>query len=348
MVSATSGWSPVTMITRSMPAARSARIARGVSGRIGSSITSAPASRPSTATNAHDEPSTDVRRRIARAGAGSWAPNAVHSDVPIRTDRPSTVPAIPEPGSSTTSDGNDRSKPRPRAARTIDAASTCGETWSREAASRSTSSPDNAPNASTSLMVGTPPVSVPVLSNSRTRARLRTSSAAPPLKITPRRAAREIPATMAIGAARISGHGVATTRTDKANTGSPLAIHAAPAIRSVTGTNNSAYRSAIRTNGALLRSASRTKRAIAAYVLSPAAATARRSKPPPAFTTPLRTRSPTSRSTSRDSPVRADSSKVARPATTTPSTGTISPAMTRRRSPGTIEPIGGVVSAPSS
>src|SRR5581483_6739295 len=41
--SATSGWSPVTITTRLMPARRSVRITLGVSGRIGSSRSSAPA-----------------------------------------------------------------------------------------------------------------------------------------------------------------------------------------------------------------------------------------------------------------------------------------------------------------
>ena len=40
--SATSGWSPVTMTTRLIPARRSVRITRGESGRIGSSMTNAP------------------------------------------------------------------------------------------------------------------------------------------------------------------------------------------------------------------------------------------------------------------------------------------------------------------
>ena len=48
------------------------------------------------------------------------------------------------------------------------------------------------------------------------------SSAPPPFTMMPRLAAREIPATIAIGAARISGHGVATTSTASARTGSPL------------------------------------------------------------------------------------------------------------------------------
>ena len=61
------------------------------------------------------------------------------------------------------------------------------------------------------------------------------SIAPAPLTITPLRAARESPETSAIGAARISGHGVATTTTASARTGSPLSAHASPATASVTG-----------------------------------------------------------------------------------------------------------------
>ena len=108
--------------------------------------------------------------------------------------------------------------------------------------------------------LGRPAVSVPVLSNRMTRARARVSSGPPPLTITPRRAAREIPATIAIGAASRSGHGVATTRTARARTGSPDTSQAAAAMASVNGTKIRAYRSARRTNGALLCCASWTRR----------------------------------------------------------------------------------------
>ena len=82
---------------------------------------------------------------------------------------------------------------------------------------------------------GAPTVSVPVLSNSTVRASPSVSIAPAPLTITPLRAARESPETSAIGAARISGHGVATTTTASARTGSPLSAQASPATTSVTG-----------------------------------------------------------------------------------------------------------------
>ena len=47
-----------------------------------------------------------------------------------------------------------------------------------------------------------------------------------------------MPATIAIGTARIKGHGVATTSTDSARIGSPVASHAPPAMTSVIGMNH--------------------------------------------------------------------------------------------------------------
>ncbi len=87
-----------------------------------------------------------------------------------------------------------------------------------------------------SLSWGTPDVSVPVLSRTRTFARARVSSAPPPFTMIPRCAAREIPDTIAIGTASSSGHGVATTSTDRARSGSPEIAQAPPAMTSVTGT----------------------------------------------------------------------------------------------------------------
>ena len=57
---------------------------------------------------------------------------------------------------------------------------------------------------------------------------------------TPRRAARDNPDTIATGAASSSGHGVATTSTATARTGSPDIAQASPASTSVTGKNTAA------------------------------------------------------------------------------------------------------------
>ncbi len=310
-------------------------------------MTSAPATAPSTATNTHDEPSSAVRRRTSRALRGIGAPAETNDAFPSATWLPSTLPSIPAPCCSTTSVGNVRPSPCSRAARTIDVASTWGDTWSREAERRSNSSAGMSSNTSTSAICGTPAVSVPVLSNSSTFPCASVSSAPPPFTMIPRRAAREMPATTAIGTARISGHGVATTSTASARTASPESSQAAPAIASVTGMKITAYRSATRTNGAFCFSASWTSRTMPAYVLSAAVATARRSTAEPAFTAPDRIWSPSGRSDGRDSPVSADSSKT--PADiSTPSTGTTSPVFTNKRSPGCTSSIGRTTSSPPS
>ena len=117
--SATSGWSPVTITTRLIPARRRVRITRGVSGRMGSSRISPPVTSPSMATKTAEEPSIADRRRMSRARAGKPRPPDTHDDLPTDTRRPSTVPSMPEPGSSDTSTGNESARPRCRAARTM-------------------------------------------------------------------------------------------------------------------------------------------------------------------------------------------------------------------------------------
>ena len=82
--------------------------------------------------------------------------------------------------------------------------------------------------------------------------------------MTPALAARDIPEISAMGAARISGQGVATTSTARARTPSPESAAAAIAMTSVTGSSTAAYRSAIRRNGARAASDWRTRRTIAA------------------------------------------------------------------------------------
>ena len=156
-----------------------------------------------------------------------------------------------------------------------------------------------------------------------------------------------MPATIAIGTARISGHGVATTRTESARIGSPVASQAPPAMTNVMGMNHNAYWSARRTAGAFSSSAASTSRTMPAYVESAAVAVACRSNAGPALTAPERTRSPEGRSTGRDSPVSADSSRIASPSST-PSTGTTSPVFTKSRSASTTSSMSRVRRSPSS
>ncbi len=107
-------------------------------------------------------------------------------------------------------------------------------------------------------------VRVPVLSSSTVSALPIASIAPPPLTMIPRRAARETPEMIAIGVARISGQGVATTSTAKARTSSPETIQAAAATTTVTGRKMIAKRSASRTTGARSSWALRTSLTIPA------------------------------------------------------------------------------------
>ena len=113
------------------------------------------------------------------------------------------------------------------------------------------------------VTAGWPAVSVPVLSSSTVVHRARRSSTPPFFTTMPRRAAADRPETRATGAARMSGQGVATTRTATARVAPPSA-HATPATARLSGRNHRAYRSASRTNGACALSASLTRRTMPA------------------------------------------------------------------------------------
>ena len=101
-----------------MPARRSDLITRGVSGRIGSSISRAPATSPSTAMNTHEEPSSIDRRRTSRAPRGSGAPPETNEAFPSATRRGPTSPSMPAPCFSITASGNSSSTSCSRAERT--------------------------------------------------------------------------------------------------------------------------------------------------------------------------------------------------------------------------------------
>ena len=82
---------------------------------------------------------------------------------------------------------------------------------------------------------------MPVLSKSTTSALLNFSSIAPPLITAPLLVARDIPATSAIGTAKINGHGVATTNTATVRVASPLNKYVIKAMKIVIGTNLKAH-----------------------------------------------------------------------------------------------------------
>ena len=259
---AASARSPVASTIRVMPPRRSARIVCRASGRIRSSSRSAPAGVPSTATNTVSAPSSQARRRTALTHGGVPLTPA-QSARPSLTRRPATVPAMPWPGCSVTSAGWPSVQPRSAAARTTAVARTCPEAWSSEAARPRISSGSSAPAGTTAVTAGWPAVSVPVLSSSTVVHRARRSSTPPFFTTIPRRAAADRPETRATGAARMSGQGVATTRTATARAAPPSA-HATPATARLSGRNHRAYRSASRTNGACVLSASLTRRTMPA------------------------------------------------------------------------------------
>ncbi len=95
------------------------------------------------------------------------------------------------------------------------------------------------PCLSIDTICGRPSVSVPVLSRISVLIRASASSGLAPLIRTPKCAARDRPATKATGTARISGQGVATTRTATARIGSPVNHQAAVASATVTVRNSS-------------------------------------------------------------------------------------------------------------
>ena len=113
-------------------------------------------------------------------------------------------------------------------------AMTCLEAWSSEAAIRSSSSGAMLSVTRIETILAWPRVSVPVLSMTRERTCASISIALPPLIRMPSLAARESPATIATGTARMSGQGVATTSTATARIGSPVNSQAAPASAAVT------------------------------------------------------------------------------------------------------------------
>ena len=225
-------------------------------------------------------------------------------------------------------------RPRSRAARTRAAASTCGDTWSSDAASRSTSLGSRSSAVTMSRRAGRPTVRVPVLSKSRISASASRSNAPPPLTTTPRRAARDKPATIATGAARMSGHGVATTSTATARPISPDTAHAAVGDTDA----HSEEREGVAVGEAHERRVVRRRRldqphdACVGRVIGPSCSPAGRTDHQ-RCTAPPRTGSPADRSTGSGSPVSALSSMTATPVRTVPSTGITSPGRTSSRSP---------------
>ena len=193
----------------------------------------------------------------------------------------------------------------------MDVASTCGDTWSSRGGQAQHSSAEMSSNTSTSATCGNPAVDVPVLSNSGTLPvgeRLERPTA---LHDDPRRAAREMPATTAIGhredqRARRRHH-----QTDQRAHRIARDSHATPATANVTGMKISGV-----AVGRPERTAPSASRPPAPGERCPRTCSRRRS-PPPAGRRRTRVHragsiwSPSGRSDGRDSPVSADSSSTA-------------------------------------
>ena len=259
----------------------------------------------------------------------------------MATARPSTVAVMPRPtcernsvASGTWSDF---------AASTTANDSGCSLPRSAAAAKRSTTSSRVEPSSRTVVTPGRPTVSVPVLSTTRVSTFASTSSASALRINTPDCAPRPIATTTEMGVASPSAQGQAMISTDTAETNAcasrgsgPQTAHTTPASTAAAttpGTKNAATRSASCCSGARLRCASATRWTIFASSVSRPTRSARITKLPPPFAVPPTTFAPATFSTGIDSPVSIDSSTALAPSSTTPSTGTRSPARTLSLSP---------------
>lgn len=92
--SAEAGRSPLTITSRVTPAARRARSARGVSGRIRSASSRAPATRPSNATQATEAAAAAMRAAAPSVGGGMPAASSSPA-LPTSTRTSPTLPAKP-------------------------------------------------------------------------------------------------------------------------------------------------------------------------------------------------------------------------------------------------------------
>ena len=160
---------------------------------------------------------------------------------------------------------------------------------------------------------------------------------------------------MATGVASPSAHGQEITSTAMARLsakekGWPAISQMTSVTRAMpmtVGTNTPDTLSATLAMGAFVAAASDTMRMIWDRVVSAPTRVARQVKKPLLLMVAAETASPAALSTGRLSPVRALSSTAPSPLTTVPSTGTLSPGRTTKRSPGCTCWTGTVTSAPS-
>ena len=231
--------------------------------------------------------------------------------------------------------------PRSAAPAVIARARGCSEAASAPAATRSSSesATPGAPSADSRDM--RPVVTVPVLSSRAVSTRRVRSRASALRMTTPSCEARPDPTSSAVGVARPSAHGHATTRTATAlvratwraapDASHPMAVSRETAM--TTGTKTPEIRSARRWTAALPACASATMRPICDRAVSAPTRVARTVRAPHVLTVAPVTASPSPTSTGTDSPVSREASMADAPETTTPSVATFWPGRTRNRSP---------------
>ena len=171
------------------------------------------------------------------------------------------------------------------------------------------------------------------------------SSASPPRMRIPASAPLPVPTMIAVGVARPMAHGQAmittpmnAVRASVTRGSGPNRNHArnvSAATTMTAGTNTSEIRSASRWIGAFEPWARWTRSTIRASAVSRPTRVARMTNEPVVLIVAPMTSSPTRFVAGIGSPVSIDSSTADVPSTTTPSTGTLSPGRTRRRSPAT-------------
>ena len=166
-----------------------------------------------------------------------------------------------------------------------------------------------------------------------------------------------MPTMMAVGVASPMAQGQLMTRTEMAclsarpRSPPPSSSHAAKTSAETpitTGTKTELILSAMRCMGGLVELASSTRRTICARVVSSPTRVATMVKYPLVETVAPVTALPGPFSTGTLSPVRADSSSVALPSSTRPSTGTAWPAFTAKTSPSCTLAAGSSSRLPSS
>ena len=294
-----------------------------------------------------EAPEASASRTASRREAGTSTPReASHDGRPTSTPPWAVMPTTPSPGWFANAVTGSSDRPRSAAPDVIARATGCSERDSTEAArdraeASSTSGDLPAEGTATDSRDMTPVVTVPVLSSSIVSIERVCSRISAFLMRMPSCEARPDPTRIAVGVARPSAHGHATTRTATAAVNAactpPPASSQPPSVSRETtmtiGTNTPEIWSASRWTGALPAWASATMRPICASVVSEPTRVARTSRDPHVLTVAPVTASPGAASTGTDSPVRSEVSRAEEPSTMTPSVATFSPGRTANRSP---------------